>query len=136
MSIDKSKIIDFPTFSNQMGCLSVVEGGLDVPFDIKRVYYLHQVPLQVTRGVHAHKQLQQLLIPIAGRFTLRIDDGQHNREWLLDDPTKGIYICPMIWREITTETPGSVLLVLASEHYQEADYIHEYDQFIELKNAE
>lgn len=129
MNVGQCKLIRFPTFSNPVGDLSVVEGNQHIPFNIKRIYYLHNVPEGAERGVHAHKNLEQFIIAIAGSFTIVIDDGFNKNTLTLNDPGQGLYVSPLIWREITDFTHDAVLLVLASEHYNPEDYFHEYDEF-------
>lgn len=136
MIIGKCKIIDFPTFSGHDGNLSVIEGNQHIPFDINRIYYLHGLPETAHRGVHAHKELEQVIIAIAGSFNIIIDDGKNRKKLMLDNPTKGLYISPLIWREITSFSVDAVLLVLASEYYNPEDYFHEYDEFIEYINRD
>ena len=131
MNVGQCKLIRFPTFSNAVGDLSVVEGNQHIPFKIKRIYYLHNVPKGAERGVHAHKNLQQFIIAISGSFTIVIDDGINKKSLTLNDPKQGLFISPLIWREITDFTEDAVLLVLASEHYDPEDYFHEYNEFLQ-----
>lgn len=131
MNVGKCKLIEFPTFSNPVGELSVVEGNQHVPFKIKRIYYLHNVPEGSKRGVHAHQNLQQLIIAISGSFTIVIDDGINKETLILNNPKEGLYVSPLIWREITDFSKDAVLLVLASEHYDPKDYFHTYSAFLQ-----
>lgn len=128
--IDKCKIIDLPKISDVRGNLSFVENSRHLPFDIKRVYYLYDVPGGGERGGHAHKALQQLIIAISGSFEIVIDDGDVKKTIRLDRAYQGLYICPMIWRELQNFTSGAVCLVLASEFYDELDYYRDYTQFV------
>lgn len=130
MNVGQCKLIRFPTFSSAVGDLSVVEGNQHIPFKIKRIYYLHNVPEGAERGVHAHKNLQQFIIAISGSLTIVIDDGINKKSLTLNDPKQGLYVSPLIWREITDFTKDAVLLVLASEHYDPEDYFHEYSEFL------
>ena len=113
------------------GKLSVFEGsGRDLPFDIKRIYYIYEVPRGVMRGGHAHKKLRQLLWCPYGRIRIRLDDGHEKAEVLLDTPNKGLVVEHNMWREMLWEKENSVLCVAASEFYEESDYIRDYRQFL------
>lgn len=120
--------------SARKGDISVVENGETVPFDIKRLYYLYDVPGGVSRGGHAHKGLWQLVIAASGCFTVTLDDGNVKRAFTLNRPYQGLLIKPGIWRELDNFSSGSVCLVLASEKYDESDYIRDYDEFLKYKN--
>lgn len=124
--------IDFPFLGDERGSLVALEGNKTVPFGIKRVYYLFGTKQGVARGFHAHKSLQQVAICIAGKCKMRLDNGVEQAEVWLDSPTKGLFINDMVWREMHEFSPDCVLLVLASEHYDEADYIRSYTEFKEL----
>lgn len=119
--------------SARKGDISVVENGETVPFDTKRLYYLYDVPGGVSRGGHAHKGLWQLIIAASGCFTVTLDDGNVKRVFTLNRPYQGLLIKPGIWRELDDFSSGSVCLVLASEKYDEADYIRTYDEFLEYR---
>ncbi len=120
--------------SDRKGNLSVVENGLTVPFDVKRTYYLYDVPGGESRGGHAHRDLSQLIIAASGSFTVTLDDGEVKRTFLLNRPYQGLYIVPGIWRTLDDFSSGAVCLVLASDVYTEADYIRSYDEFIKYRN--
>lgn len=120
--------------SDRKGNLSVVENGLTVPFDVKRTYYLYDVPGGESRGGHAHRDLSQLIIAASGSFTVTLDDGEVRRTFLLNRPYQGLYIVPGIWRTLDDFSSGAVCLVLASDIYTEADYIRSYDEFIKEKH--
>lgn len=120
--------------SARKGDISVVENGETVPFDTKRLYYLYDVPGGVSRGGHAHKGLWQLIIAASGCFTVTLDDGNVKRAYTLNRPYQGLLVKPGIWRELDDFSSGSVCLVLASEKYDEADYIRTYDEFIEYRS--
>lgn len=115
------------------GNITVVENGKTVPFDVKRTYYLYDVPGGESRGGHAHKDLYQLIIAVSGSFSVTLDDGNIKRTFILNRPYQGLYIVPGIWRTLDDFSSGSVCLVLASEKYSEEDYIREYEDFIEYK---
>ena len=132
MSIQECYLIELPKISNGMGNLSVIEGQGHIPFEIKRVYYLYDVPESTVRGRHAHKTLQQVIISMSGSFDITLDDGKKHQKYHLNRSYYGLYICPMIWREIDNFSSNSVCLVLASQIYDESDYIYDYELF--LKN--
>ena len=126
------QIIDIRRYSDTRGYLSVVENGIDIPFEIKRIYYLYMVP-EVARGAHAHKQLQQLLIATSGSVDVIMDDGQEKKTFHLDRPWKGLLIPSGLWRDLENFSGGAVLMCLASEGYDEKDYIRDYDEFLKYK---
>ena len=119
--------------SQRKGDISVVENGETVPFDVKRIYYLYDVPGGESRGSHGHKQLEQLIIAASGSFTITLDDGKVRRTFTLNRPYQGLLIKPGIWRTLDDFSSGSVSLVLASEKYDEADYIRDYDEFLKFR---
>lgn len=121
--------IDLPARGDTRGALVAVEAGSTVPFDIRRVYYIFDTQQGVARGFHAHRRLQQLLVCVSGECRMVLDDGQRREEAWLDSPTRGLLIESFVWREMHDFSPDCVLLVLASEHYEEADYIRDYEQF-------
>lgn len=122
--------LQVPTRKDLRGNLSFIEGGKDVPFDIARVYYLHDVPFGAERGGHAHRRLQQAIIALSGRFLLRTHDGTTWSEREVVDPTEAVLIPTMTWRELVRFSSGAVCLVLASRHHEEDDYIRDFNQFI------
>ena len=128
------QLIDIRRYSDNRGYLSVVENGIDIPFDIKRIYYLYMVP-EVARGAHAHKQLQQLLIATSGSVDVIMDDGQEKKTFHLDRPWKGLLIPSGLWRDLENFSGGAVLMCLASEGYDEKDYIRDYDEFLKYKKC-
>lgn len=131
-TVNDCKIIDIRRYSDTRGYLSVVENGLDIPFDIKRIYYLYMVP-EVARGAHAHKELQQLLIATSGSVEVVMDDGRQKKSFILDRPWKGLLIPPGLWRDLENFSHDAVLLCLASEKYDENDYIRDYEEFLKYK---
>lgn len=132
-TIDDCKIIDLRKIHDVRGNLTPIEGGVDVPFDIKRVYYLYDVPGGESRGSHAHKQLRQLIVAANGSFAVTLDDGMNKKTVHLNRSYYGLLVEAGIWRDLDDFSSGAVLLCLASEHYDENDYIREYDKFIEYK---
>lgn len=133
-TIDDCKIIDIRRYTDNRGYLSVVENGIDIPFEIKRIYYLYMVP-EVARGAHAHKELQQLLIATSGSVDVIMDDGRNKKTFHLDKPWKGLYVPSGLWRDLENFSGGAVLLCLASEKYDAADYIRDYDEFLQYKKV-
>lgn len=130
------KWIDFQILGDDRGSLVSIEQGKVVPFDIKRVYYIYRTAEGVSRGYHAHKNLKQVAICVAGKCRMVLDDGVTREDVWLDCPTKGILIEGKTWREMHDFSEQCVLLVLASEHYDESDYIREYSNFLEsVKNV-
>lgn len=134
MNIDLCKIIDLPKITDPRGNLTFVESGNQIPFDIQRVYYLYDVPGGAQRGGHAHKDLHQLIIAMSGSFDVLLDDGTKKKRVHMNRSYYGLYVCPMIWRELDNFSSGSVLMVLASNKYDETDYIRDYDQFVSSVN--
>ena len=126
------ELIDIPKIEDRRGNLSVIEGDC-VPFDIKRVYYLYDVPSGAFRGGHAHKKLYQFLVALSGSFDVRLKDGANEKIVTLNKPNKGLLIVPGIWRELENFSSGAVCLVLASEQFEEADYIRNYETFKSYK---
>lgn len=121
--------------SDRKGNLTVVGNGIDVPFDVKRVYYLYDVPGGESRGGHAHKALHQLIVAVSGSFAVTLDDGKDKKTFVLNRPYQGLLVVPGIWRTLDDFSSGSVCLVLASEKYDELDYIRDYDEFIRFRNT-
>jgi hypothetical protein len=119
--------------SDRKGNLTVVEGNNTIPFEVKRTYYLYDVPGGESRGGHAHKALSQLIIAASGSFTVTLDDGSIKRTFLLNRPYQGLYIVPGIWRTLDDFSSGAVCMVLASEGYSEEDYIRDYNDFVKIK---
>jgi len=128
--IQSCKIINLPKIHDPRGNLTFIEGGNHVPFDIQRVYYLYDVPGGSERGGHAHKALHQLIIAMSGSFDVVLDDGQKKKRLHLNRSNYGLYVCPMIWRELDNFSSGSVCMVLASNKYDESDYYREYTDYI------
>jgi dTDP-4-dehydrorhamnose 3,5-epimerase-like enzyme len=136
MSLNDCQIIELPKITDSRGNLTFVENQQHVPFDIKRVYYTYDVPGGAERGGHAHKELKQTIIAMSGSFDITLDDGWEKKKFHLNRPYFGLYVCPMIWREIDNFSSGSVCMVLASELYTEDDYYREYDDFLKTVRGE
>jgi len=126
------KIVSFPPLGDDRGSLVALEAHKTVPFDVKRVYYIFGTQAGVSRGFHAHRRLQQVAVCVTGKCRMVLEDGQHREEVWLDSPTKGLLIGDLVWREMHDFSPDCVLLVLASEHYDETDYIRSYDDFMQV----
>jgi len=135
VSIKDCKIIELPKISDPRGNLTFVEGGNHIPFDIKRVYYLYDVPGGAERGAHGHKDLRQLIIAMSGSFDVVLDDGKEKKSFHMNRSYYGLYVCPMMWRDITNVSSGAVCMVLASDCYDEADYFRDYDVFVKACGA-
>lgn len=125
--------IHFPPLGDERGSLVALESRKTVPFAVQRVYYLFGTKLGVSRGFHAHRNLRQVAVCVTGHCRMILDDGMKREEAWLDSPTEGLMIGDMIWHEMHDFSPDCVLLVLASEHYDESDYIRNYDDFSRLK---
>jgi hypothetical protein len=132
-----AQLINLPVVSDPRGDLTFVEGRNHVPFDIARVYYLYNVPVDSERGGHAHKVLQQVVFALSGSFRLKIDDGIEKSEYWLRNPRQGVLISRLIWREMDSFSQGAVCMVLASHAYDETDYFRNYSDFLaEVKKAQ
>ena len=130
MRLDACHIIDLPKISDPRGNLTFIEGKRHVPFDIQRVFFLYDVPGGAERGGHAHRTLEELIVAMSGSFDVVLDDGHAKRRFQLNRSYYGLYICPMVWREITNFSSGSVCMVLTSKRYDEADYCRDYDAYV------
>ena len=124
------KLIDLPKITDPRGNLTVAEGAGIVPFDIKRAYWVYDVPGGESRGGHAHKRLRQLVVALSGSFTVTLDNGYERRTVLLNHPWQGLVIETNTWRTLDDFSSGAVCLVLASDHFEEDDYIYDYDEFL------
>jgi dTDP-4-dehydrorhamnose 3,5-epimerase-like enzyme len=135
MPINDCKLLELNKIYNPQGNLTVITNNLDIPFEVKRIYYLYDVPSGEERGGHAHHNLQQLVIAVSGSFDVIIDDGMYKKTINLNRPFIGLYINNYIWRELKNFSSGSVCLVLASDFYKEEDYIRNYKEFLkEVRN--
>lgn len=129
MSLRDCRILDMPKIADTRGNLTFIEGGRQIPFDIKRVYYLYDVPGGSDRGAHAHKNLHQFFVAMSGSFDVVLHDGKDEQRFHLNRSYFGLYVCPMMWRYLDNFSSGSVCMVIASEFYDPSDYIHEWDTF-------
>lgn len=130
MSIEHCRIIELPKITEPRGNLTFIEGNRHIPFDIRRVYYLYDVPGGAERGGHAHKALSQLIIAMSGSFDVVLDEGGEKKRFHLNRSYQGLYVCPMIWRELDNFSSGSVCMVLASNIYEESDYYRDYNEYL------
>ncbi len=133
-NVEDCKIIELDKHhSDRKGNLTVVENGVTLPFDVKRVYYLYDVPGGESRGSHAHRELEQLIVAASGSFTVVMDDGINKRKFFLNRPYQGLYVKPGLWRDLEDFSSGAVCMVLASEVYQKEDYIRDYQEFLQFR---
>lgn len=129
------ELIKLPRFTDPRGNLSVIENGINIPFDIRRVYYIYDVPGGESRAHHAHKALTQFIIALSGSFTVLLDDGIEQKSVLLNKPYEGLLVNPGIWRNLVDFSSGAVGLVLCSEFYDPDDYIFDYQEFLNYKRS-
>ena len=132
-TLHQCRIIELPKVADPRGNLTFIEGNSQIPFDIKRVYYLYDVPGGAERGGHAHKDLSQLIIAMSGSFDVILDDGENKKRIHLNRSYQGLFVCPMIWRELDNFSSGSVCLVLASNTYSEDDYFRNKPEFMKTR---
>ncbi len=121
--------------SDRKGNLTVVENSITLPFDVKRIYYLYDIPGGEGRGAHAHRELEQLIVAASGSFTVTLDDGKNKRSFFLNRPYQGLYVKPGMWRDLVDFSSGAVAMVLASDVYKKEDYIRDYDEFLNIKRS-
>jgi hypothetical protein len=131
--INQCELIQLPKIINLEGNLTSVNNTIEIPFEIERIYYLFDVPSGESRGGHGHKYLEQIIIAVSGSFTVTIDDGKRKQSFLLNKPNFGLYMKPGIWRDLSDFSSGATCLVLASDPYDEADYIRDYKEFLNYK---
>jgi hypothetical protein len=132
-SVYQCSIVELPKIHNRAGNITAIENQLHAPFDIKRVYYLYDVPGGEDRGGHGHRTLQQFIVAVSGAFDVKLDDGVNKKIVHLDRPYMGLHVIPGIWRELLNFSSGAICLVLASDLYTDADYIRDKDEFIKFK---
>src|SRR5450759_4045428 len=130
MPIENCKLIELPKISDPRGNLTFIEGMQHIPFEIRRVYYTYDVPGGTDRGGHAHKALHQLIIAMSGSFDVTLNDGRNKKKFHLNRSYQGLYVCPMIWRDLDNFSSGSVCMVLASNIYEESDYYRDYNEYL------
>ncbi|EUJ09246.1 WxcM family protein [Methylophilaceae bacterium 11] len=135
MPLEDCRIIELPKIHDPHGNLTFVENSSQIPFEMQRVYYVYDVPGGAERGGHAHKGLHQFIVAMSGSFDITLDDGKNKRKFHLARSYYGLYVCPMIWREIDNFSSGSVLMCLASNKYSEEDYYRNYDDFMRARWA-
>ena len=134
--IDQCNLIDIPRLDDYRGSLSFIEGSNHIPFEIARIYYLYGVPDACKRGSHAHRKLSQLIFAMSGSFDIVLDDGQTKKRMTLSRPDQGLYVCPMIWRDLENFSKEAVCMVLASDIYDAEDYISDYRYFLAEKSKQ
>jgi WxcM-like, C-terminal. len=130
MSVHDSRLVELPIIHDQRGNLTFIENSRHIPFNIKRVYYLYDVPGGAARAAHGHKALHQLMIAMSGSFDVSLDDGVEKKKYHLNRSYFGLYIPPMIWRDLDNFSSGAVCMVLASDYFDETDYYRNYDDFV------
>lgn len=135
MGLNECTVMELPKISDPRGNLSFIEAQRHVPFDIRRIYYLYDVPGGAKRAGHGHRTLHQLMLAVSGSFDVLLDDGAARRIITLNRPYDGLYICPGIWRELSNFSSGAACLVLASEYYDESDYLRDYGDFCAYVNS-
>ncbi len=131
--LDQCQIMDLPKVTSYQGSLTAVNNSLEIPFNIRRVYYLYDVPGGETRGGHAHHEIHQLIVCVSGSYDVLLDDGKRRRTLKLNRAHQGLYVPPMIWRELVNFSTGAICLVLASENYSEDEYIRDFSEFVQEK---
>ena len=131
----KAEIVQFPVHGDNRGCLIALEGGRDIPFEVRRVYYIYGTHSDMPRGFHAHRSLKQLLVAVSGSVTVTCEYGEKKEKFLLDTPSRGLLLEGLVWREMHDFSPDCVLMVFASEHYREEDYIRDYNVFRQEQGA-
>jgi dTDP-4-dehydrorhamnose 3,5-epimerase-like enzyme len=135
MKLKLCHIINLPKIADPRGNLTFIEGGRHIPFEIQRVYYLYDTPGGAERGGHAHKNLHQLIIAMSGSFDVILNDGREKKRFHLNRSYYGLYVCPMIWRELDNFSSGSVCMVLASNFYDESDYFRDFQEFLKASKT-
>lgn len=134
-SVNDCTIVNLPKIHNEAGNITVLQNNMDIPFEVRRIYYLYDIPMGSERGGHGHYELEQFIVAVSGSFTFVLDDGNNRKEFFLNDPSKALHIKSGIWREIKNFSSGSICLVMASHPYSKSDYIRDYDEFINYKKV-
>jgi hypothetical protein len=132
-SVDDCRLVELPRVARREGSITPIEGGVDVPFPVARVYYLYDTPGGAARGGHAHRELEQLIVAVMGSFRVALRDGTGERVVELNRAYHGLYLPRMIWRELDSFSSGGICVVLASQPYEERDYIRGYDEYLQAK---
>jgi hypothetical protein len=127
------KLVELPLIGSESGSITSLNSGIDLPFEIRRVYYLYDLPNAADRGAHGHKNLQQLIVAASGSFIINLFDGIDSKSFILNQPNQGLFIVPGIWRELYGFSGGAICLVLASDEYRESDYIRGYNEYVKWK---
>lgn len=136
MPVSDAKILDIPRHEDTRGSVAFLEQDAPLPFTLERVYYLYGVRDGQTRGGHAHKKLEQIIIAVSGSFTIHLDDGREKASFVLNHPSKGLYVPAMTWRDMEGFSDGAVCLVLASRRYEEEDYYRDYNSFLDQTRSQ
>lgn len=134
-TINDCKLLEFPKNHQLNGNLTSITNGQEIPFDVKRIYYLYDVPGGNSRGGHAHRDLYQIMVALSGSFSVTLDDGINKKSFHLYQPYQGLLIPPGLWRDLDTFSSGSICMVLASELYDEEDYFRDYNEFLQFKKG-
>lgn len=130
LTVKRCSVLNLPEVRDSRGNLAFIESGINIPFEIKRVYFLYDIPSNAVRGGHAHRKLEQLIVSLSGSFNIRLDDGQSEQNILLNNPSKGLLLQTGVWRELNSFSSGATALVLASTQYDSKEYIRDYDEFL------
>jgi len=131
MSLENCRLIELPRINDPRGNLTFIEGDRNIPFEIKRIYYLYDVPGGASRAGHGHRELEQLIVAMSGSFDVFLDDGTNTERFHLNRSYNGLYVPPMMWREINNFSSGSVCMVLASDYFDESDYFRRHEDFLQ-----
>lgn len=133
-TVDDCMVLELPRVQHPTGCITAVQNEIELPFELKRIYFMYDVPAGEERGAHAHKNLQQLIVAASGSFDVTLYDGKRERVFTLNKPYEALYLKPGLWRNASNFSSGAICLVLASEIYSAEDYIRDYDEFLSFKS--